>query len=377
MSADHALANEPTQEPIVEGAEPAVVGPLLAEAMHDPRWVGCTVALISGGKSNLTYRVRSDAGEVILRRPPLGHILPTAHDMGREYRVLTALHGTAVPVPRTLLLGTVDGPLETPFYVMERVVGHISRDELPPGYANTPADRGAIGRGLIDVLAALHTIDPEEVGLADFGRPQGFMERQLRRWYEQWQRSKDDDLPALDSLRDDLGDTLPPQGQPGIVHGDYRLDNTVLHPTRPGEIVAVLDWEMSTLGDPLADLGALLAYWSEEADDEVIIRARMFGPVTAAAGFPSRADLIERYARQTGFDLSAISWYHAFAFFKLAVICQGIAARAAGGAMLGSGFDEARGMVDPLVQAGRRQLDRGGLLGKRAVATPAPSPEPH
>ena len=126
MTVDHKLANEPTQEPIVEGAEPAVVGPLLAEAMHDPRWVGCTVALISGGKSNLTYRVRSDAGEVILRRPPLGHILPTAHDMGREYRVLTALHGTAVPVPQTLLLGTVDGPLQTPFYVMERVVGHIS-----------------------------------------------------------------------------------------------------------------------------------------------------------------------------------------------------------------------------------------------------------
>jgi aminoglycoside phosphotransferase (APT) family kinase protein len=373
VTADHALAAEPTEEPIVEGAEPAVVGPLLAEAMHDARWVGCTVALISGGKSNLTYRVRSDAGEVILRRPPLGHILPTAHDMAREYRVLSALHGGPVPVPRTLLLGTAEGPLQTPFYVMERVVGHISRDELPPGYADTPADRAAIGRGLIDVLAALHTIDPDEVGLADFGRPQGFMERQLRRWYEQWQRSKENDLRALDALRDDLADTLPSQGQAGIVHGDYRLDNTVLHPTRPGEIVAVLDWEMSTLGDPLADLGAMLAYWSEKADDEVLVRARMFGPVTAAAGFPSRAELIERYARQTGFDLSAISWYQSFAFFKLAVICQGIAARAAGGAMLGSGFDEAREMVEPLVQAGRQQLDRGGLVGKRPVATPASS----
>jgi aminoglycoside phosphotransferase (APT) family kinase protein len=375
VTGEHAVANEPTEKPIVEGAEPAVIGPLLAEAMHDPRWVGCTVALISGGKSNLTYRVRSDAAEVILRRPPLGHILPTAHDMGREYRVLSALQGSAVPVPRTLLLGTADGPLGTQFYVMERAVGHISRDELPPGYADTPADRAAIGRGLIDVLAALHTIDPDAVGLADFGKPQGFMERQLRRWYEQWQRSKDDDLPALDALRDDLADTLPPQEQAGIVHGDYRLDNTVLHPTRPGEIVAVLDWEMSTLGDPLADLGALLAYWSEQADDEVLVRARMFAPVTAAAGFPSRADLIERYARQTGFDLSAISWYQAFAFFKLAVICQGIAARAAGGAMLGSGFDQARGMVDPLVQAGRHQLDSGGLLGKRS-ATSASSRQP-
>jgi aminoglycoside phosphotransferase (APT) family kinase protein len=376
LTADHPLANDLIQEPIVKGAEPALVGPLLAEAMHDPRWVGCTVALISGGKSNLTYRVRSDAGEVVLRRPPLGHILPTAHDMAREYRVQSALRGTAVPVPRTLLLGTADGPLGTSFYVMERVVGHISRDALPPGYADAPADRAAIGRGLIDTLAALHTIDPDEVGLTDFGRPQDFIERQLRRWYEQWLRSKDDDLPALDALRDDLAVTLPPQGPAAIVHGDYRLDNTVLHPTRPGEIVAVLDWEMSTLGDPLADLGALLAYWSEKADDEVLVRARMFGPVTAAPGFPSRADLIERYARQTGFDLSAISWYQAFAFFKLAVICQGIAARAAGGAMLGSGFDEARGMVEPLVQAGRQHLDSGGLLGKRSMATPAASRQP-
>jgi aminoglycoside phosphotransferase (APT) family kinase protein len=320
------------------------------------------VALISGGKSNLTYRVHSDAGEVILRRPPLGHILPTAHDMAREHRVLSALRATSVPVPRTFVLGGADSPLRAPFYVMERVIGHISRDQLPSGYGETAAERGAIGGGLIDVLAALHTIDPDDVGLGDFGRPEGFMARQLRRWSEQWQRSKDEELPALDALRDDLTATLPPQRQSAIVHGDYRLDNTVLHPTQPGEIVAVLDWEMSTLGDPLADLGALLAYWSDEADDEVLVRARIVGPVTAASGFPSRAEVIERYASQTGFDLAEISWYQAFAFFKLAVICQGIAARAAGGAMLGSGFDEAKGLVQPLVEAGRHHLHRGGLL---------------
>jgi aminoglycoside phosphotransferase (APT) family kinase protein len=373
MTADDGQINESTPEPIVEGAEPAVVGPLLAEAMHDPRWANCAVALISGGKSNLTYRVHSAAGEVILRRPPLGHILPTAHDMGREYRVVSSLKGTAVPVPRTMLLGAADSALGTPFYVMERVVGHISRDQLPRGYAETRGDRAAIGAGLIDVLATLHTLDPEDVGLGDFGRPQGFMGRQLRRWSEQWHRSKDEELPALDSLRDDLVATLPVQGHATIVHGDYRLDNVVLHPTRPGEIVAVLDWEMSTLGDPLADLGALLAYWSEAADDDVLVRARIVGPVTAATGFPSRAEVIERYARQTGFDLSAISWYQAFAFFKLAVICQGIAARAAGGAMLGSGFDEAKGLVEPLVQAGRHHLDGGGLLAAHPVANRAPA----
>jgi aminoglycoside phosphotransferase (APT) family kinase protein len=340
-------------ERITTGAEPEIVGPLLAEVLHDPRWRACDVALISGGKSNLTYRVACDAGEIILRRPPLGHILPTAHDMGREYRVLTALDGTAVPVPRTLYLGD---ELGTPFYLMERVLGHICRDALPDAYADTPADRRAIGDALVDVLAALHTVEPTAVGLADFGRPAGFMERQLRRWSKQWEASRVDALPALDALRDDLVRTLPPERVHAIVHGDYRLDNTILHPTRPGRIVAVLDWEMSTLGDPLADLGALLAYWSEDRDPDVLAAARLFAPVTSASGFPSRAEVIERYARATGFDVSDAAWYQAFAFFKLAVVCQGIAARAAGGAMVGSGFDDAQRLVAPLVDAGRHLL---------------------
>ena len=353
--------------PIAQGAEPAIVGPLLAEVMCDSRWVECSVALISGGKSNLTYRVRSEAGEVILRRPPLGHILPTAHDMAREYRVVTALRDTPVPVPRTFHLGTADSALGAPFYLMERVLGHVCRDALPAGYATTAEERAAIGAGLIDVLAALHTVDPERVGLGDFGRPHGFMKRQLRRWSEQWLRSKTGDLPALDTLRDKLAEAVPAPQPAAIVHGDYRLDNALLHPSRRGEIVAVLDWEMSTLGDPLADLGALLAYWSEADDDEVLVRARMFGPVTAESGFPSRAKVVERYARATGFDVSAISWYQAFAFFKLAVICQGIARRAAGGAMLGSGFDDAQRLVEPLVAAGHHHLGQGAPRGSRTA----------
>ena len=351
--------NDPTAqrlERIATGAEPEVVGPLLAQVLHDPRWLEPDVALISGGKSNLTYRIASDAGEVILRRPPLGHILPTAHDMVREHRVLTALEPTPVPVPRILHLGEADGPLGAPFYVMERVVGHICRNALPPGYAETPERRQAIGEALVDVLADLHTVDPAAVGLADFGRPAGFMERQLRRWSKQWEASKADDLPALDALRDELVRTLPAQRAASIVHGDYRLDNTILHPTRPGAIVAVLDWEMSTLGDPLTDLGALLAFWSEEADPEVLLAARIVAPVTAAGGFPGRGEVIERYARVTGFDVSDVDWYQAFAFFKLAVVCEGIAARAAGGAMVGSGFDDAQRLVAPLVDAGRHQL---------------------
>jgi aminoglycoside phosphotransferase (APT) family kinase protein len=330
---------------------------MLADILHEPRWLNCDVALVSGGKSNLTYRVACDAGEVILRRPPLGHILPTAHDMGREYRVITALADTAVPVPRTFHLGAADGPLGAPFYVMERVVGHICRNALPPGYAEAPDDRRRLGEALVDVLADLHAVEPDEVGLAEFGRPAGFMERQLRRWSAQWEASKTADLPALDALRDDLVAALPEQQTSAVVHGDFRLDNTILHPTQPGAIVAVLDWEMSTLGDPLADLGAMLAYWSEAGDSEVLRRARIMAPVTASEGFPSRAEIIERYARRTGIDPSEIGWYQSFAYFKLAVVCQGIAARAAGGAMVGSGFDQAQRLVAPLVEAGRHLPD--------------------
>jgi aminoglycoside phosphotransferase (APT) family kinase protein len=353
--------NDPTAqrlERIATGAEPAVVGLLLAEALHDDRWRDCDVALISGGKSNLTYRVGSDAGEVVLRRPPLGHILPTAHDMVREHRVLSALEGTRVPVPRTFCVGTADGPLGAPFYVMERVLGHICRNALPPGYADRPDQRRAVGDVLVDVLAHLHMLDPAAVGLGEFGRPAGYMERQLRRWSQQWEATKVGEEPELDRVLVELRRRLPSERAGSIVHGDYRLDNTVLHPTRPGVIVAVLDWEMSTLGDPLTDLGALLAFWSEADDDDVLRAARIVAPVTAADGFASRAEVIERYATRTGFDVSDVAFYQAFAFFKLAVVCQGIAARAAGGAMLGSGFDEAQRLVRPLVDAARFHLSQ-------------------
>jgi aminoglycoside phosphotransferase (APT) family kinase protein len=244
---------------------------------------------------------------------------------------------------------------------MERAVGHICRDSLPPGYADTAPERAAVGEGLVGVLAALHAIDPESVGLQDFGRPAGFMERQVRRWSQQWERSKTDELPALDGLRDALSASVPTAAQTSIVHGDYRLDNTMLHPTNPGEIVAVLDWELSTIGDPLTDLATLLAYWSEEHDDEVLLRARIVPPVTAASGFPTRTEVINRYAELTGFDVSGIGWYVAFAFFKLAVICQGIVARVAGGAMLGPGFDFPVGLVEALIDAGRHHLEVSGV----------------
>jgi aminoglycoside phosphotransferase (APT) family kinase protein len=343
---------------ISEGAEPEQVGPWLADRLHDGAWRDCRVALIAGGKSNLTYLVASRAGELVLRRPPLGHILPTAHDMGREHRVMASLGTTAFPVPRTLLYSPADdNPLGVECYAMERVVGHICRDELPPGYADEPAQRRAIAEALVDTLAELHTTDPAAIGLADFGRPEGFMDRQLTLWSKQWERSKSADLPELDALRAALAESKPDVFPRGLVHGDFRLDNCVLHPADPSRVVAVLDWEMSTLGDPLADFAATLAYWADADEAPPIAAARIVPPLTRREGFLDRQQLTERYARSTGLDVSRLDWYLAFAYFKLAVICQGIAARAAGGAMLGSGFEDAQRLVALQVRAGLHVLE--------------------
>jgi aminoglycoside phosphotransferase (APT) family kinase protein len=338
------------------GADPAVVGPYLATALDDDRWSACTVELIAGGKSNLTYRVDSAAGSAVLRRPPLGHVLPTAHDMVREHTVMSALAGTQVPVPRMLHLCTDVEVLGQPFYVMERVEGHVCRVDLPPGYADAPAQRRAIGEGLVDVLAALHEVAPDEVGLSGFGRPDGYLERQVRRWVKQWDATRIDGHEALDALAADLAAGLPVTQRSTVVHGDYRLDNTVLDPTTPGRVAAVLDWEMSTLGDPLADVGILLGYWSQADDAGARTEALVVPAATVLEGFPTRAEVAERYASRTGLDLTPLPWYAAFAAFKLAVVCAGIVARVRGGAMVGNGFEGIEERIGPLVEIGRSTL---------------------
>jgi aminoglycoside phosphotransferase (APT) family kinase protein len=338
------------------GADPAVVGPHLARALGDDRWASCSVTLIAGGKSNLTYRVDSAAGSAVLRRPPLGHVLPTAHDMVREHTVMSALSGTAVPVPRMLHLCTDAAVLGQPFYVMERVEGHVCRESLPAGYADEPAQRRAIGEGLVDVLAALHEVDPQQVGLGGFGRPDGYLERQVRRWVKQWDATRIEGHDALDRLAADLAAAVPATQRHTVVHGDYRLDNTILDPRTPGRIAAVLDWEMSTLGDPLADVGILLGYWSQADDAGARTEALVVPAATVLEGFPTRAQVAERYALRSGLDLTPLPWYTAFAAFKLAVVCAGIVARVRGGAMVGNGFDGIEQRIGPLVEIGRATL---------------------
>ncbi len=332
------------------------MGPYLAEVLGAPAWRDCTTTLIAGGKSNLTYRVDSPVGALVLRRPPLGHVLPTAHDMVREHTVMSALAGTAVPVPRTLHLCTDADVLGSSFYVMELVEGHVCRDTLPAGYADTPAERRRVGEGLVSVLADLHSVDPAEVGLGGFGRPEGYLERQVRRWVKQWDATRIEGVEGLDPLAAALAASVPATPRSSIVHGDYRLDNTMLHPTEPGRVAAVLDWEMSTLGDPLADLGILLVYWSQAGDGDARDMSAVIRSATALEGFPTRAEVADLYAARTGMDLSALPWAVSFGFFKLAVVCAGIVARVRGGAMVGDGFAGIEDRIAPLVELGRATL---------------------
>ncbi|MGW1234084.1 phosphotransferase family protein [Streptomyces californicus] len=307
--------------------------------------------LIEGGRSNLTYVVGDGTEQWVVRRPPLGHVLATAHDMAREYRVISGLHPTAVPVPEPLLLCEDDAVLGAPFYVMEYVEGvpYRTAEQLAP--LGPERTRAAV-LGLVDTLVDLHAVDPGAVGLGDFGRPEGFLERQLRRWGKQLDASRDRELAGVDALHADLGRSLPASPAPTVVHGDYRLDNVLLGPDE--RIRAVLDWEMSTLGDPLTDLGLLVMYSSDLGLPESPVST-----TSGAPGHPSPAELIERYAARSGRDTSAISWYTAFAWFKLAVILEGIHYRYTLGQTVGAGFDRIGDLVPVFIEHGRTTLQEG------------------
>ena len=294
--------------------------------------------LIGGGRSNLTYLVRGGGHHWVLRRPPLGHVLPTAHDMAREYRVLSALRGTGVPAPQPIALCEDPAVNEMPFYVMEYCPGVVLADSVPNGYAEGVADRRRISLALVDTLVQLHAVDYRAVGLEGFGRPEGYLERQIRRWSQQWERSQTAPLPEIDELIRRLRGALPESPPPSIVHGDYRLGNMALDPADPGRVVAVFDWEMATLGDPLADLGYTLIYWSEAGDPPQAGAVGTASTFTAGPGFLTRAEIAASYAARSGRSIEAIEFYQVLALYKLAVISEGIYARYLQGKTLGEGF---------------------------------------
>ena len=376
----HAMTSEPTAPPgpsTASGRSAGVLGQ--PTAMPDPAtepvgidvpavssWLEANVAgavapfsfeLIAGGHSNLTYRVvGADGHALVLRRPPLGHLLASAHDMGREHRIIAALADTPVPVaPARGFCAAVD-VCGAPFYVMDFVDGHVIRDRAAAEAVLDAEARSTAGRDLVDTLAAIHAVDIEAVGLSDLGRHEGYIARQLKRWYGQWQQSQTRPLPAVDEVHDLLSSRIPEQGPACIVHGDYRLDNTMVDDR--GHIIAVLDWEICTLGDPLADVGMLMVYWTGPGDEA----SAWTGSASTAPGFPDRAELLARYAAVSGRDVGGIDFYVAFAFWKLACILEGVYARYLAGA-LGGGRDPSE--HDAFRQQVEQAADRAALHAAR------------
>ena len=333
------------------GARPPVRELLLA---HVPDAGPLSASLLSGGRSNLTYTLTDGARRWVLRRPPLGHVLATAHDMGREYRVMRALEPTPVPVPRMVFEHTDPDVLGAPFYVMELVEGAIYRtaDDL----ARLDADAARrVAYAFLDSLAALHLVDPASVGLADFGRPEGYLTRQVSRWSKQLESSRSRDVAGIDELAARLADHVPETQRASIVHGDFRLDNAVVSADDPGRVLALLDWEMATVGDPLADLALFALYWDgwggADSGDNAI------AAIPAEHGFPRSAELFRAYAERTGLDLADDAWYMGLACFKLAVILEGIHYRYDQGLTVGEGFDRIGTLVPDIVRRGLAALD--------------------
>jgi aminoglycoside phosphotransferase (APT) family kinase protein len=281
------------------------------------------VERLGEGQSCLTYLITGDGWELVLRRPPRGDLPPTAFDVTREYRVMRALRdtGTPVPVPSVLALCEDREVIGAPFYLMERVDGDVVRGELPRTLSS-PRDCGSMAERLLDTLVALRRVDPVAAGLERFGKPDGYLERQLWRMRGLWDMARFRDIPEIDQLSSWLATNLPSQEGPAIVHGDYKLDNVIFAPHPPVRLVAVVDWEMSTLGDPLADLGWLLYFWRDPGDPELGLRV---ATVTDREGFPRRRELLERYASlvQPTLDENVVRWYVALAGWKIAIIMEG------------------------------------------------------
>ena len=309
-----------------------------------------SATLITGGKSNLTYSVTDGTSTYVVRRPPMGHVLATAHDMSREFHVMAALAGTDVPVPAMIALCEDPEVIGAPFYVMEKVTGTPYNRASDLNLLGADRTR-VITERMVDTLAALHSVDYVGQGLAEFGRPDGYLGRQVKRWKKQLEASRSRELPGMDELIANLEAALPHESDATIVHGDFRLDNILVDDN--DQVTAVLDWEMSTLGDPLTDVAILLAYQqlALTADPEGAA-ASMVTDAAQAAGFLSRDEILARYADKSGRDVTEIHFHLGLAFFKLAVILEGIHLRHSHGQTVGSGFDGIGDMVHPLIAAG-------------------------
>jgi len=281
------------------------------------------VTQFPGGHSNLTYCVRLGDREFVMRRPPFGPVAPTAHDMPREYRLLAAINPHFQLAPKPYLLCEDESVIGAPFYLMERRRGVVVRQTIPPEIGDDPELRHKISGSLVDTLADLHAVDIQTTGLVNIGKPAGFVRRQVEGWAGRWERSKTTDLKEMKDTAEWLIERLPPDAvTPTLVHNDYKLDNVMLDAANPTKIVAILDWEMCTVGDPLIDLGLLLCYWPQADDPEIF--AGSLRSVTMMPGWMKRDEIIERYAARSGRDLSNIGYYHTFAIFKLAVVIQQI-----------------------------------------------------
>jgi aminoglycoside phosphotransferase (APT) family kinase protein len=296
------------------------------EAYLDARGLGSgtpRATRIGDGASNLTYLVEREGARVVLRRPPPPPLPPSAHDMVREANIQICLRRGGVRVPEILAVCEDDSVIGAPFYVMEEIVGAVITDAVPPGI-DTPQERRRLGFELVDGLVDLHAVDYDSCGLGRLGKPTGYLERQLRRWTGLWEVNATRELSDCLEIGERLKASMPESPPSTVVHGDYRLGNVMVGLDAPARLVAILDWEMATIGDPLADLGYLAVSWTEhDADDHPLLLA----PVTGAPGFPSRDELVARYAERTGRDVSRLRWYEAFALWKASVFCEAIYGR--------------------------------------------------
>jgi aminoglycoside phosphotransferase (APT) family kinase protein len=342
-----------------EGFDPAAVERYLRDHIENLPEGELEVRQFPSGASNLTYLLKIGDWEGVLRRPPLGPVPPKAHDMGRESHVLARLHEAYPLAPKPYFFCDDESVIGAPFYVMERRAGVVVDDSLPEGVEPNPQLCRGISRMVADTLAELHAVDPDEAGLGDLGRPEGFLERQVRGWIGRYEGARTDALEEVGPLTRWLAGNIPESPEPAIIHNDYKLNNLILNPDDLTDVRAVLDWEMATVGDPLFDLAVSMSYWTEPTDPEEL--KEVMPTVTSTPGFMSREEFMERYAKKSGRDLSDMHWYMVFGYFKLAVILQQIYARWRKGQTRDARFSDFDERVRTLILHAKTLADRGDL----------------